>query len=176
MCLFPGLFCPDFSFSATLKDIVNIDTSLMRAPSQKIRILLINSLKRNWWKREVLLGSDLVYLRSFPSSGAGEALEQKLSVLLPPTPSFARWGVSHENAAALGQGERPSPFAPWSSLAVPVCAGAPRDAQGSDKHLLPRSGFQPGLRFCLALCARFWRSLFQVPALKEEFADRLKPF
>lgn len=47
MCLFPGLFCPDFSFSATLKDIVNIDTSLMRAPSQKIRILLINSLKRN---------------------------------------------------------------------------------------------------------------------------------
>lgn len=58
------LICPDISFSAMLKRIVHIDTSLMCISSQKIRILLIVSLKRNWWKRGVLLGTDLVYLRS----------------------------------------------------------------------------------------------------------------
>lgn len=56
--------CPDISFSATLKSIVNIDSSLMCVSRQKIRSLLIVSLKRNWWKRELLLGTGLVHLRS----------------------------------------------------------------------------------------------------------------
>lgn len=104
MCIFSGLFVLTLLFSATLKSNANIDTSLMRISSWKIRILCVVSFKRNWSKREILLQTDLVYLRRWSSF-----LEQREkrwnkdchSMLLKPTPSFTHQGVFLDYTAIL---------------------------------------------------------------------------
>lgn len=98
-----------------------------------LREMCVFSFKRNWSKREILLWTDLVYLRSWSSF-----LEQREkrwnrdchSMLLESTPSFTHQGVFLDYTAILVQRELPSLFGLCLFSALRMCAWVPKARLG----------------------------------------------